>query len=81
MNIKQDLKFQLASTWVSILLYLHGSDCLPTDGGHSTINKGGGQAGGATHLQAGGATSLYRGAWKFSTHISVKSVSVNAEDI
>ena len=41
----------------------------------------GGQAGGATHLQAGGATSLYRGAWKFSTHISVKSVSVNAEDI
>lgn len=73
MNIRQDLKFQLAITWVSILLYLHGSDCLPTDGGRSTINKGGGQA--------GGATSLYRGAWKFSTHISVKSVSVNAEDI
>ena len=43
MNIRQDLKFQLAITWVSILLYLHGSDCLPTDGGRSTINKGGGR--------------------------------------
>ena len=46
MNIRQDLKFQLAITWVSILLYLHGSDCLPTDGGRSTINKGGGRQGG-----------------------------------
>lgn len=61
------------------MLYLHGRDSPPIEGGRwgcSTINEGG---------QVWRATHLYKGTWLIENQytyicISVKSVSVNAED-